>query len=270
MNWSKAKTILIVIMLLLNVFLLAMTLFTNPTSLFANNYNRYAQSYLQSRNIEINTDIPKVPGTSAKIMYTAKEYDPEKLCTLVFGGIIPGSYNENSFFIEKGNESISLSESLLIITDHLNDGEELFSNSEKLKERLLKYMEALDFDKKSIVAGETEAFQDVKQIKFYIKYKSNFVFDHEITAKLSNEGLLTLWAPTKNVSNGNKGSGSNEILSAYQILVMGGLPAGARIEGVDFGYKQISEGDIFGNPVWRVILDDGTVLFYNAYTGVKL
>lgn len=267
MDWSKAKTILIVTLLLLNIFLLTMIIFTNTTGLFTNNYNRYAKDYLSSRDIKINTDIPSCSGSAEKIIYTAKEYNLEKLCKKVFGDAASCSSTGSNFYIENGEESINLSENMLIITDKLSDGKELFSRPERLKERLVKYLEDLDFSKKNIASSEIEDIDGTKEIKFYLKYKNNFVFDQEITAKLSDDGLLTLWAPTKNV---NEGNGANEILPAHQILVMGGLSPGTSIEGIDFGYKQISEGDIYGNPVWRVIMDDETVLFYNAYTGVKL
>ncbi len=267
MDWSKAKTILIVTLLLLNIFLLAMIIFTNTDGLFTSNYNRYAIDYLRSRDIKINTDIPSISGSVGKIIYTTKEYNPDELCVKVFGDVVSSSVNGNNFYIEFGEESINLSENLLIITDKLSDGKELFSQPERLKDKLVKYLEDLDFSKKNIVAGEIKDIGGNKEMKFYFKYKNNFIFDHEITARLSSDGLLTLWVPTKNINNGN---GANEILPAHQILVMSGLSSGIGIDKVDFGYKQISEGDIYGNPVWRVILDDGTTIFYNAYTGVML
>ncbi|NLL97639.1 MAG: hypothetical protein GX227_11090 [Clostridiaceae bacterium] len=267
MDWSKAKTILIIALLLLNVFLLVMIMFTNPASLLTDNYKKYAINYLLSRDIEINTDVPSFSRPVSKIIYTTKEYDPERLCKLVFGEVMPYSLNGNGFYIKNEEESISLSEDLLLINDKLSDGKYLFANPNKLIKSLQKYLRELGFNKSSIIMGEIEDKDDSIQIIFNLKYKNNMVFDQIIMARLNSDGLLTIWAPAKNVSKGN---GVSDILSAYQILVTGGLPSGTKIENVDFGYKQISEGDIYGNPVWRVILNDGTVIYYNAYTGVKL
>jgi len=267
MDWSRAKTILIIILLLLNVFLLVMIVFTNPSTMFSDNYKNYAIDYLQARDIAVSNDIPDFSRPVSKIIYTTRQYDPEKLCKLVFGKTMPASLNQNGFYIKNGEESISLTEDLLLINDFLSDGLQLFSDHEKFKKRLSGYLKEIGFSKNSIIMGGIEEKEEAVQMVINLKYKNNMVFDQIITARLNSEGLLTLWAPTKDVSKGN---GASEILSAYQVLVTAGLPSGTRIEHVDFGYKQISEGDIYGNPVWRVILNDGTVMYYNAYTGVKL
>lgn len=267
MDWSRAKTILIIVLLFLNIFLLAMIIFSNPASLFAGNYNKYALDYLKSRNIRINTDIPNYSGPTSKIIYTAREFDPDKLCILVFGGTLPVSFNGNDFSIEKGEESLSLTGDLLHINDKLSDGGELFGDPDKLMKRLLKYLNELGFKRKNIIAGEIGNKDGAIQVEFYLKYKNNMVFDQIITARIDSNGLLTIWAPAKDISKGN---GKGDILSAYHVLVTGGLPSGVSIEDVDFGYKQVSESDIYGTPVWRVILGDGTVLYYNAYTGVRI
>lgn len=267
MDWSRAKTILIIVLLFLNIFLLAMIIFSNPASLFAGNYNKYALDYLKSRNIGVNTGIPNFSGPAGKIIYTTREFNTEKICILVFGGTLPVSYNGNDFHIEKGEESISLSGDLLHINDKLPDGGELFNDSGKLMKRLLKYLKELGFKRKNIIAGEIENKDGAIQVEFYLKYKNNMVFDQIITARLDSKGFLTIWAPAKDICKGN---GKGDILSAYHVLVTGGLPSGVTIEDVDFGYKQVSESDIYGTPVWRVILNDGTVLYYNAYTGTRL
>ncbi|HHW21347.1 MAG TPA: hypothetical protein GXX26_00485 [Clostridiaceae bacterium] len=267
MDWSRAKTILIIVLLLLNVFLLVMIMFTNPATMFSDSYRKYAIDYLKSKDIEVNADIPVISKQVGRIIYISREYDPQKLCKLVFGGIVPASFNQKEFYIENGEESIGLSEDVLLIKDKLNDGRDLYSDPDKFGKRLMDYLKELGFSKNSIIMGDMEEKDGSIQITFNLKYKNSVVFDQTITARLNSEGLLTLWAPTKDVSKGN---GASEILSAYQVLVTAGLPSGTRIEHVDFGYKQISEGDIYGNPVWRVILNDGTVMYYNAYTGVKL
>jgi len=51
---------------------------------------------------------------------------------------------------------------------------------------------------------------------------------------------------------------------------MANLPEGSIVKSVDFGYKQISEGELYATPVWRVVLDGQGQLFFNAVTGEKL
>ena len=265
MDWSKAKTILIIVLLLLNIFLLTMTIFNNPANLFTDNYRKHALDYLSSRDIRIDTAIPGFSGPAAKTIFTAKEYDPQKLCRLVFGENMPVSFNGNTFDVKKDEESIKLTDEWLIINDKLSDGRDLYANPEKYRGRMQKYLKDIGYN--NVIAGGVTEEDGVIRVSFNLKIGNNIVFDHIITAELSNEGMLTISAPVRDIIKGN---GKSDILTAYQVLVTGGLPSGTHISDVDFGYNQVSEGDIFGTPVWRVILGDGTVLYYNAYTGARI
>ncbi|HHY64045.1 MAG TPA: hypothetical protein GX501_03270 [Clostridiaceae bacterium] len=265
MDWSRAKTILIIVLLLLNIFLLAMNIFRNPASLFTDNYRKYALDYLSSRDISIDTKIPDLSGQAAKIMFTTKEFDPQKLCRIVFGENMPVSFNGDTFDVNWGEESVTLTWDELKITDRLSDGRDLYASPEKFRERVRKYLAEIGY--KNVIAGETGDEDGVIRASFNLEFEKNIVFDHVITAEINSEGLLTVSAPARDISKGN---GKSDILSLYQVLVTGGLSPGTRITDVGFGYKQVSEGDIYGIPVWRVILGDGTVLYYNAYTGSRL
>ena len=60
------------------------------------------------------------------------------------------------------------------------------------------------------------------------------------------------------------------MISAYQILVMGGLPSNIVVENIDIGYRRISKGDLYGVPMWCITTDDGAIWFFNGFTGEKL
>lgn len=268
MDWSKAKTILITAFFLLNIFLFIMIILTNSGGIFQSDYITHAQNFLASKDIKINADIPKTTGLVGKVLYSVKEYDPLILSRLVFGFSVPASIEKgNTFKIEYESEMIELTEDELIIVDKLNKGANFFNNTKMFEKELYKYLNKLGFKKLDLLDRETEEFGNEKKFIYTVKYKNSLIFDLQISVKLSNEGVMTLSLPTKEV---NKQNGQSEILSAYQLVVTAGLPSGVTIEAVDFGYKQVFEGDLYGNPVWRVILNNGDILYYNAYTGELL
>lgn len=267
MDWSKAKTILIITFLILNVFMLTMILFTGSNELFRNDYIRYAKDYLTSRDIEIKSDIPRVPKSTGKVLYATKEYNVKALCRLVFGQEIPFSDNGTPIEILFGGEKLILTDDELYIEDRLPEGELWFSDFNTFEENLINYLSNIGFNKLNVYLENFSEYEKAKEIVFTIKYKKLNVFDQQISATIDNEGKLTITAPSKEIKKEN---GKGEVLSAYQILVTGGLPSGVKIENIDIGYRRVSEGDLYGVPVWRIITEDGGTMFYNGYTGERL
>ena len=109
--------------------------------------------------------------------------------------------------------------------------------------------------------------EDAKHLTFLIKYQGALLFDQEINISLSKDGILELFLPVKIVK---KYTAPIEIITPYQLLVMANLPEGTIVSSVDFGYRQINEGELYATPVWRVVLDNNNHLYFNALTGGKL
>lgn len=267
MDWSKAKTILIIAFLILNIFMLVMMAFNSTNEPFTNDYVRYSKDYLTAKNIEIKADISRVPRYTGKVLYSTRKYDIDALCRLVFEKEIPLSESEGVLEIVVGEEMITLSEDELNIKDRVFEGELLFRDIKTFEDRLIKYLGNVGFKKSELLPAKTSETELVKEIIFDIKYKNLHVYDQQITAQINKEGLLTLSAPAKVIKKEN---GTGEVISAYQILVMGGLPSNIVVENIDIGFRRISKGDLYGVPVWRIKPDDGATLFYNGLTGEKL
>lgn len=267
MDWSKAKTILLITFLILNLFMFVMILFTGSGEVLKTDYTRYAKDYLASRDIEIKADIPRVSRYTGKVLYSTKKYDRYALCRLVFGEVLPLTENENIIDMIVGEEMLNLSEDELYIKDRLTEGELWFRDFKAFENNLIKYLRDIGFNKSNLYLEKASESEQIKEIVFSLKYKKLQVFDQKITAQLNKDGILTVSAPSREIKNEN---GTGGVLSAYQVLVMGGLTSGSKVEKIEIGYKRINEGDLYGIPVWRIIVDDGIVMFYNGLTGERL
>jgi len=235
----------------------------------SDDYIKYSKNYLASRNIEIKADIPYIPGYTRKVLYSTRDFDIDALCRTVFGKeiILPKNGNTNDIVV--GEEMINISEDEIHIKDKIPEGEIWFSDKKAFENGLIKYLKNIGFDKSELLPEKLSESESLKEMVFYTKYKSFRVYDQKITAQLNNEGFLILSVPNKIIKKDN-GKGKGEVISIYQILVMGGLPSDIVIENIDIGYRRVSEGDLYGVPVWRIQLDDGTIMFYNGFTGEKL
>ena len=267
MDWSKAKTILIISFLLINLFLFLTIMLSDSGGILQGKYIEYAEEYLGSKGITIHAKIPKHSSDVGKIVYTPREYDTSNIAKIVFGKEVSIPDKENLFIIEIGTKSMELSDKELYIVDELPDAKKLFGNDKRLEGVLYSYLKKLGYKKANINGGMIEESSSSKEYKYTVKYKKALVFDLSIRAQVDNEGMLTLSVPTWDVKKENE---KKELLSPYQVLVMANIPNESTIENLVFGYKQFSEGDLYGNPIWQVTLSDGKSMYYNAYTGEEL
>lgn len=247
--------------------MLVMLVFTSSNEPFTGDYNKYSKDYLASKNIEIKANIPRISKNTGKVLYSTKKYDIDALCKLVFGTKIPLSENGEVIDIVIGEETILLSEEELYIKDKISEQELWLREMKVFEDRLIKYLRSMGFKKSDLLLVKTSETEQEKEIIFDLKYKKLQVYDQRITARLNKEGILTISAPTKVIKSEN---GTGNVISAYQILVMGGLPSNIVVDNIDIGYRMISEGDLYGVPAWRIELDDGTTMLYNGLTGEKL
>ena len=267
MDWSKAKTILIIAFLILNIFMLIMLAFNSANVSITSDYIRYSKDYLTAKNIEIRADIPRVPRYTGKVLYSTREYDIDALCRLVFGKKVPLSENEGAMEIVVGEEMIIFSEDELNIKDRISEGEQWFSDIKTFEDRLIKYLKNIGFKKSELLLIKSSETEQEKELIFDVKYKNLKVYDQQITAQVNKESILTLSVPAKMIKKEN---GTGQVISAYQILVMGGLPSNIVVENIDIGYRRISKGDLYGVPMWCITTDDGAIWFFNGFTGEQL
>ncbi len=267
MDWAKAKTILIILFLLLNVFLFITLLDNNAVLTFKSDYARYATEFLQTRNIHIEAEIPNVKGKAGVLAFGSRAIDLEALSQTVFGKKVPAVQKDGITMIKDGDESIIIKGQTLTLTDKLSMGTDLYQDDKAFQDMLYDYLWSMGIQKKELSLPSKTLSGDQRIYDFYMTYKEYLLFEQPIQAILNREGVMTLTLPTREVKRIQSPS---EILSVYQVLVMGQLPQNATLSHVAFGFKRIGANDLFDSPVWHIRLEDGQSLYYNAYTGERV
>jgi hypothetical protein len=267
MDWARAKNILIVAFIILNIFLLTTILYTNYNLRFQSDYTRYALNYLKSRNVKIECDIPDIGNKAGIIGYDIIEPDLGKLIKLVFGNKAEKTVENNSIIYEQGKKKIIFQEGMLTIIDTPDNYKSLITDSEKFNKKIYGYLKTVGIGQKELSIHREYAPDGKREAAFFIKYKGALLFDKTVTAEINENGLMTVSLPVMQIKETNI---PEEIISIYQIIVMSNLEQGSVLKSVDFGYKQINSDDVFDTPVWRIATDNNTPIFFNAYTGEEL
>ncbi len=268
MDWGRAKTILIVLFSLLNVFLFGTIIYTNTTIRFNSDYTRYALAYMERRNISLNTSVPARGAKAPSLSYQAEELNIDPIASLI-------SDTANQVFSEVNGlrqwqdekEYVLYADDYLKLSDQNPEGIVFTENRSEMASSLKKYLSRLNLNETGYVMDSLLLEDGQWKGIFSQRYKKEILFDNRLFITLDRENTLTLEGGVKKVK---KALSPDAILTAYEILVLGNLPNDSVITVMDFGYMRVKEGDLFDTPVWRILLNDQEERFYNAYTGERV
>ena len=250
MDWSKTKTIYIVVFLILNAFLLYQYINKNTAS----NYEYFSKSSIEEELKENEITYPTLPNQAIKEQYLnamSKQFTNDELKKLK-------------------NQTVS----------HIND-QKLFSVFNKpflLGDN--QHSEALDaFVKENVLYGEDYRFWKVDEstnsIIYYQVYDGKVIFNNshaKLVLFLNNSHQVTSYEQTylENIEQFNE---EQEVLQAIKAITVlynkGYIPSKSHITRVELGYYdliQLTSSHVL-RPVWHIVLDEEDDFFVNAFDG---
>ena len=259
MEWSKIKTILIWIFVVVNAFLFSVYL-----------KGMYVDNTLDSEVIENTVEILKSHNIIIEKDLVPKIHDSVKVCN------IENRYSSVSEVVE-GAKNISL-----------QNGKELF-NDENVRIEGNSFTIKVNEDKKvsksvSYVKREMKdtGFLDnveysVKEmdgdVYFYLRFQDKIFYDSYIRVKASDKGIQEIYGHNWMGDSVTEG-GFAETISPAQILIDFAIENGntekRAIKSIQSGYC-IGDRDhtvrVTAFPVWEIILDNGDVYYYDMRNG---
>lgn len=250
MDWSKTKTIFIIVFLILNAFLLYQYIGKKNSS----NYEYFSESPIEVELKENEITYPTLPNQVIKEQYlnaTSKQFTKDELKKLK-------------------NQTVS----------NFND-QKLFSVFDKAF--LLgsnQHSEALDsFVKENILYGEDYRFWKVDEstnsIIYYQAYDGKVIFNNsnaKLVLFLNGNHQITSYEQTylENIEQFNE---EEEVLQAIKVITMlynkGYIPSKSNVTKVELGYYdliQLTSSHVL-RPVWHIVLDEEEDFFVNAFDG---
>lgn len=276
MDWTKAKTILIIVFLFTNIFL-GYELFELSMGSNYINDTRINEivDYLKDSNIAVNMDVPHRAKPLPTILVRYKSFSKDEAAAIFFGNskITDVMQNENSMWLSDGNISVQTRD-----TNELHYVNKAIAPSNAPNERKSKKAAESFISKMGIggggrfFMGETAAGGYYK-FSYGQKYSGVPVYNSyiEITANETgvHEARMVWFDSIKDHTNTTEVVSSiGVLLKVQQVLKNSG--SNVAVNGMEQGYyfnvtgasSKAVEGTAF--PVWKVNTNIA-VLYINAY-----
>ncbi|TYQ14712.1 UNVERIFIED_CONTAM: regulatory protein YycI of two-component signal transduction system YycFG [Acetivibrio alkalicellulosi] len=268
MEWSKAKSILIIIFVLLNIFLGSILHRVLSEEGISKETIDNTKVVLLNRGVIVNSDIPLYNKQVGYLTYKNSSVDKFKIVENLFDKKILTSEIEEQKKIERNGQKLLFKNEYNFIYKNEN----LIDNIDEVKtlKDVFSHL-AVVFKNTNVPISEFE-FDYIKNENTYIlrqKHKGLLVFENYIAISVTSEGISYLECRYREIDGIIQG---NSIVPAYQVLIKNHESIkDIEIIGIDIGFKahgiedEINElNDI---PVWRIRISDGEQLFFRAYDG---
>jgi hypothetical protein len=279
LNWSRARTILIVSFLALDLFLGYVAFGSqHESSQVTSTEVQRALDRVKALGITVTAQIPRRVMAAPFLVIRPRNQDIEAISGRLLGTDRPDavqSSKELSVWAFQNSRVTVLSTGVVIFTTEAKTGSpgtEVDARSAQamvlrfLSERGLLPQDArLDFVERT--------GQDSFTVQYYQEYEGTPLFGGYITATVAAWGVSRvrfLWFNPVGF-----GTGKRSVVPATDALVkavpsiVGKVGAGARLEAMKFGY--LSEGmdarEWDAIPVWRLSFSGGVSVYVNGYTG---
>ena len=283
MDWSKAKTILIVAFLVTNI-LLAINLYREETSKNPSLEPEFVErtlKLLNSKGIKVDTEIPLFEASLEPLVVEYESFKNNEINNKFFEnrGIINLS-TDGILEIYKDYEKVTLLNNRLIIYDRLENNDKnkiLLENENSAIEKSIEFLEDRGFDTEDMVLSHIRREEKTYILEFSNIYEGRYLESSFTNVQIDEFGVKRLDRLWLNVTS--KGEKPIYISSAPKSILS--LLSMSRIEGktideISLCYyfdptkhdyieelEQAKQGRAI--PAWRIKFTDGEKIFIDQY-----
>lgn len=282
MDWSKAKTILIIVFTIVNMFLLY--------HLFNINQNGYVKlepsvveetiKYLKEKGVAVNTEIPLNTKSISSIIVFEKDYDITTLRALFSQeDKIEISEKKNNLFFRQGDSWASYDDNYLLAYENKSikpDNEKEFD----YKQIANSFLNKLELKNEEKQISKIITKDGYKKISYTQSYRGNIINEAYIELTLSSQGIRNAeiyWFDYMKPVYSKQGIIPPVFALLKTAKYYEGKHDNIKINNIQLAYhyskhKKTSDDESqteknIAIPVWRVDIDKRTVLI-NAYNEI--
>ena len=275
MDWRRSKTLLILLLVLLNVFLGGSLLLTNTAGAGDAAYVSHAQGVLTSRGLQYDGTWPDGPEEAGMLGFENESPALDKLLEYLLFDATVIQKEDGTRIYSAGSRVLTASmetegKPAVSYRDE-QAGFLLDLSTEARRDRdVQSLLRAMGYGGYRLVQDRVEETEDGLWLTYVQPYQGGLLFDNRIRFRIRGSGLAEMeirFHPVQQMLS-PVGGGTGAVLTAQQALILSPLRGPLTIERIAFGWGQGDAGELYYSPMWRILTEDGREMRLDAYTGV--
>lgn len=268
MDWARAKNIILIVLILLNIFLFINVMNVKSSYTVTKQYQKSARQALESAGIVVSGSIPNYSGQLGRISYIEKEPSEfQGVVNKLTGLNYSDTSGDEAPCWENGGRRLQFSEGFFVYTD--KTGADIFNaeDEKRLNKQIITWIRAKglsnnEFSQKSF--SENGNVVTAEYIQHYNKmplFSNRIVFTIEDGKLTRVEGSMRIFYDLKPSKQ------KDEIISPNIVLLTSRDKIQGVIDSIVLGYLRPKDEELYDVPVWQINLHSGNKIYFNAYTG---
>ncbi len=273
MNWNKAKNIIIMILMFLNIILLLVSHYGNDEYILSSEKEKAIIKLLNEDGVKIETGIPVKFQPSHYLSLDIVDYDVDELKKLFFedNEDVKRSIEFEATIFKTSEKILKINEADIVYEKLCTEkSSDIFEGSEAKKEaeRVIK----------SLIKNKNYELQEIKfengsyYLKYYEIYLKNKVYSNYINFVINKDGIEKMKL-SRYGAVGFYGA-RREVCSADEALFSWLLEMKGKNSYVNIVIDDMEQGYCFEEstlktrvvPCYRISVKDGETYYINAYT----
>jgi len=277
MDWPKAKTILILILLALNIILLGNIFFYRSEEGVSRETIAYAGEILSKRGITLQCEIPLNNGSIQALIFENNKFENTEMIEGLIGKIDISQLDalKRGEVVTSGSSSIFCEGNSVLTYENEDPSENIdISDMDKAEKYLRKWLSGLGLDISRYILDEyVKSSNESVSCTFIEKYRNLLAFDNKVILSINKKGVTRLIWNNKKVRGFS--SYSTKIMPAYQVLLKNfNDNEKLVITNIDLGFKGFDPAQDLKEsqerPKWRVMIRGRAPKYFNARDGKEI
>ena len=277
MEWRRAKTLLIVLLFLLNLFLGGTLLYANTAGTGSEEYNAHAEGILLERALLYEGKWPGAPAEAGMLQFETEMPSLDKLLGRLMADAVVSQDESGTRTYRMGSRVMTVGSEagrnpVVVYRDEQAGYVMNVATPDSRNREISALLRDIGFGAYRLRLDREEPTTEGLWLTYVQPYQKGMLFDNQIRIRLAGGGLSALeirFHPVGQMMS-PVGGGTGAVLTAQQALILSPLRGPLTLADISFGWGQGNAGELYYSPVWRVLTDEGQEMRLDAYTGVLL
>lgn len=268
MDWTKAKNIILALLILLNIFLFINVINVKSSFSASAQYKKNAEQALEAAGVIVKGTIPSDNKPLSRISYFEKDpSEYERIVSILFGE------NYNNFSIsgstrwENEKTVFQLFEDTFVYTDKTGMTTFNVTDEKKLNKQILLWIKNNGLSNIYFAQKRLIKEGNIITAEYIQKYNKMPLFSNNIIFTIEDNRLCKIEGSLKVFFNIKSSKQKDEIISPSIVLLTGQDKVQGVISSIILGYLRPKNEGLYDIPVWQINFHAGSEIYFNAYTG---
>lgn len=265
MDWGRAKNIILVVLILLNLFLFINII--NVKEIFTGKHQRNVKQALETEGVIVSCSIPS-PNPVGRISYAERDDAAlSKMIAQLTGLPVDGATSPHGHSWEAGGRKLSFYENSFVFVDGNSEYQLPVDDIKKLDRELKAWIKSNGVSAEPFVLDRLVKNNNIYTAEYVRRFKNLPLYSQKITFTITDNKLTKVEGSLNALSDVKASKAADEVVAANIVLLTGKEKVKGIVKSIELGYLNLNNDDLYDTPVWRVTLENGARVWFNAYTG---